>query len=75
MKYAIITGASKGLGLALAKRLIHEQIPVLSVSRTENEELKNLAKEKGVDYSNDRSEPGRAGHLVKKSTIVLRLSI
>lgn len=50
MKYAIITGASKGLGEAIAKRLIHEQIAVVSVSRTENKEVKNLAIEKGIDY-------------------------
>jgi len=50
MKYAIITGASKGLGEAITKRLIHEQISVVSVSRTENEEIKGLAIEKGIDY-------------------------
>jgi benzil reductase ((S)-benzoin forming) len=50
MKYAIITGASKGLGEAIARRLIHEQIAVVSVSRTENEEIKRLAIEKGMDY-------------------------
>ncbi|CRK81559.1 (S)-benzoin forming benzil reductase [Neobacillus massiliamazoniensis] len=43
MKYAVITGASRGLGEAIAKRLIQEQIAVISVSRTENEELKKLA--------------------------------
>lgn len=50
MKYAIITGASKGLGEAIAKRLIQEQIAVVSVSRTENEDIKMLALEKGLFY-------------------------
>jgi benzil reductase ((S)-benzoin forming) len=50
VKYAIITGASKGLGAAIAKRLFNEQISVISVSRTENEDLKKLALEKGADY-------------------------
>ncbi|QCJ44005.1 (S)-benzoin forming benzil reductase [Bacillus sp. S3] len=50
MKYAIITGASKGLGEAVAKRLIREQIAVVSVSRTENKEIKSLALEQGIDY-------------------------
>jgi benzil reductase ((S)-benzoin forming) len=51
MKYAIITGASKGLGEAIAKRLIHEQIAIVSVSRTENEEIKRMALEKGLYYN------------------------
>lgn len=50
MKYAIVTGASKGLGEAIAKRLINEQIALVSVSRTENEDLKKMANEKGVYY-------------------------
>ncbi|MBM7652025.1 (S)-benzoin forming benzil reductase [Neobacillus cucumis] len=50
MKYAIITGASKGLGESIAKRLLQEQIAVISVSRTENKELKSLAMDKGIEY-------------------------
>ncbi|WP_026576017.1 (S)-benzoin forming benzil reductase [Bacillus sp. UNC438CL73TsuS30] len=50
MRYAIITGASKGLGEAIAKRLLMEEIAVISVSRTENEEIKQLAAEKGSYY-------------------------
>ncbi|MCH6267595.1 (S)-benzoin forming benzil reductase [Neobacillus citreus] len=50
MKYAIVTGASKGLGEAITKRLFQEQMAVISVSRTENEELKKLAAEKGENY-------------------------
>lgn len=50
MKFAIITGASRGLGEAIAKRLFQEQIRVISVSRKENEELKRLASENGHYY-------------------------
>jgi benzil reductase ((S)-benzoin forming) len=50
VKYAIITGASKGLGAAIAKRLMNERIAVISVSRTENEELKRFASETGTYY-------------------------
>lgn len=50
MKYAIITGASRGLGEAIAKRLLQEQIAVISVSRTENAEIKSFAIQKGLTY-------------------------
>lgn len=51
MKFAIITGASRGLGEAIARRLLQEQMAVISVSRTENEQLKELALEKGFNYT------------------------
>lgn len=50
MKYAVITGASKGLGEAIAKSLIAKQFAVVTISRTENEKLKMLAQEKGTSY-------------------------
>jgi benzil reductase ((S)-benzoin forming) len=50
MKYAIITGASKGLGEAIAKRLIHEQMAIVSVSRTENKQIKRLANDAELFY-------------------------
>jgi benzil reductase ((S)-benzoin forming) len=50
MKYAVITGASKGLGAAIAQRLIHEQIAIVSVSRTENKEIKKLVLENNLYY-------------------------
>lgn len=50
MRYAIITGASRGLGEAIARRMIQEGIHVIAVSRTENEELKKLSAEKGAYY-------------------------
>ncbi|MBB6451903.1 benzil reductase ((S)-benzoin forming) [Salirhabdus euzebyi] len=50
MKYAVITGASKGLGFGLAKQFLNKEISVVSVSRTENTELKELAEVCNVGY-------------------------
>jgi benzil reductase ((S)-benzoin forming) len=51
MNYAIITGASKGLGAAAAKQLLSGGLNVISVSRSENAELKKLAEENNAEYS------------------------
>lgn len=50
MKYAIVTGASKGLGEGIAQRLIEEKVNVIAVSRNDNEKLKELAASIGVEY-------------------------
>jgi benzil reductase ((S)-benzoin forming) len=50
MKYAIVTGASKGLGLAIAKTFLEEKVGVFSISRTDNDELRNKAKLLDVPY-------------------------
>lgn len=50
MKYAIITGASKGLGASIAERFIQEGIQVIGVSRTENRELSELSSESETKY-------------------------
>lgn len=50
MKYALITGASKGLGFSIAKFLIESGIHVIGLSRTENERLQEIAKENNVTY-------------------------
>ncbi|GLB59751.1 short-chain dehydrogenase [Cytobacillus sp. NCCP-133] len=50
MKLAIVTGASKGLGASIAKRMIKEGTGIISVSRTENPELTELAAEHEVFY-------------------------
>ncbi|MEK3887194.1 (S)-benzoin forming benzil reductase [Bacillus sp. FSL K6-3431] len=46
MQVFIITGASKGIGLALCKVLMDEDNILICVARTKNEELLQLAKEK-----------------------------
>lgn len=51
MKYAIVTGASKGLGASAAQEFISKGIPVISVSRSENSTLKQTAESAGVSYT------------------------
>ncbi|MGF2614232.1 (S)-benzoin forming benzil reductase [Rossellomorea vietnamensis] len=60
MTYAIITGASKGLGAAAAKQLLLEGLNVISVSRSENEALKETAEKESAKYTHyscDLSSP------------------
>ncbi|WP_449620389.1 (S)-benzoin forming benzil reductase [Robertmurraya sp. Marseille-Q9965] len=60
MKYTIITGASKGLGAAIATRLLDEEVGIFSVSRKENEELRKHAFAKNLFYEHfpcDLSDP------------------
>lgn len=56
MKYAIITGASKGLGAAISTRLINEEFGIFSVSRKENEDLRKLAEDKKLFYAHFRCD-------------------
>lgn len=51
METAIITGASKGLGAALAKLFLESGINVVGISRTDNTKLYAYAKENNVDYN------------------------
>ncbi|WP_235192224.1 (S)-benzoin forming benzil reductase [Cytobacillus firmus] len=51
LKLAIITGASKGLGASIARRMMTEGTGIISVSRTENPELAKLAAENHVFYA------------------------
>ena len=51
MKLAVITGASKGLGKSVAKEFLRKKIDVIGVSRTDNEELHELANEQEVKYT------------------------
>lgn len=50
MQYAIVTGASRGLGEAVAQQLIEKNVNIISVSRSENERLKTWAEERKVGY-------------------------
>lgn len=50
MKYAVVTGASKGLGASIAERVLQEQFGLISISRNENPELKQLALENKLFY-------------------------
>lgn len=48
MKYYIITGTSRGLGEAISKKLIKKGNHLFCISRNENNELINIAKNNGV---------------------------
>ncbi|MFD1414221.1 (S)-benzoin forming benzil reductase [Oceanobacillus jeddahense] len=50
METAIITGASKGLGAAVAKLFLESGIHVVGISRTDNTQLYSYAKENNADY-------------------------
>ncbi|MFD3449880.1 (S)-benzoin forming benzil reductase [Microbacteriaceae bacterium 4G12] len=47
MKYAIITGTSRGVGEKLARQLLQKNVTVFAISRTKNEALEEVAKEAG----------------------------
>ncbi|GGF16427.1 short-chain dehydrogenase [Halobacillus andaensis] len=51
MKYAIVTGDSRGLGEAIAGQFLEKGIHVIGISRTYNEDLKDQADGKDVTYS------------------------
>lgn len=51
MKYAIVTGASRGLGASAAQEFITKGIPVITVSRNENSALKQAAERAGFSYT------------------------
>lgn len=50
MKYAIITGSSKGLGASTAKQLLEAGVHVVGIAREPNDYLMEVAKEAGVTY-------------------------
>ncbi|MFT9598000.1 (S)-benzoin forming benzil reductase [Mesobacillus sp.] len=56
MNYAIITGASRGLGASAAQRFISDGIPVITVSRNENSTLKHAAESAGISYTHYRCD-------------------
>ncbi|KON86420.1 short-chain dehydrogenase [Sporosarcina globispora] len=75
MKLAIITGASKGLGASIAKRMVIEGTGIISVSRTENPEMAKLAAENQVFYAQyfcNLSSPGELETAFKEITALLQ---
>ncbi|WP_339274020.1 SDR family oxidoreductase [Paenibacillus sp. FSL W8-0426] len=49
-KVAVVTGASKGIGLAIVRKFIEEGASVVAVSRTLTEELADLVEHKSVKH-------------------------
>lgn len=63
MAYAIITGASKGLGAATAKQLLSEGLNIITVSRSENEDLKKLSEGNSGDYTHYTCDLGNSSEV------------
>lgn len=51
MKYTIVSGASRGLGEAIAKKLILSNTHLFCISRNKNDNLIMLAREKGIELN------------------------
>jgi benzil reductase ((S)-benzoin forming) len=48
VRYAIVTGTSRGLGEAIVRQLLKKEVIVFSISRSRNTELEEMAKESGT---------------------------
>lgn len=56
MKYAIVTGVSKGLGMSIATLLLKSKINVIGLSRHNNATLQTIAEENNVEYKHYRCD-------------------
>lgn len=65
MKFAIVTGASKGLGEAIAYLLMEANVNVLGISRTENKKLVELAEKNDVIYKHYACDLGHTDDVKK----------
>lgn len=71
MKFALITGVSKGLGESVATFLLESQINVIGISRTKNENLEKLAEENNVIYEHYQCDLGKVNDVEKMLNGVL----
>ena len=78
MNYYIITGASKGIGESLVRRLLETGNTIFAVSRTLNENLTDLASSLNVPlfyFEADLSNPEQANSFINNVFEKIRLSI
>ncbi|HEU5138397.1 MAG TPA: SDR family NAD(P)-dependent oxidoreductase [Bacillales bacterium] len=71
MDLAIVTGASRGLGAAVAERFLDQGIGLYTVARKENEHLKNRAEQEKLQYAHfkcDLSSPDQQLEVLDKIT-------
>jgi benzil reductase ((S)-benzoin forming) len=69
MVYAVVTGASRGLGAEIVRSLLGEGALVLAVSRTTNAELEGWATQHGARLewlTTDLSDPATATHAASR---------
>lgn len=71
MRYAVITGVSKGLGESIAKLLMESGINVVGVSRSKNDKLADAASENNVTYQHYACD---LGDLEKTEKTFLQIS-
>lgn len=75
-KVAIVTGASKGIGLAITRVLVDEGVTVVAGARDASAELDALSRTGTVTFiTTDLSEPDGAAHLVDAAAGLGRLDI
>jgi len=75
-KVAIVTGASKGIGLAITRVLADEGVAVVAGARDASAELDGLSRSGAVTYvAVDLSDPDGAAHLVDAAAGLGRLDI
>ncbi|OIU73026.1 (S)-benzoin forming benzil reductase [Rossellomorea aquimaris] len=70
MDYAIVTGATRGLGESIAKLFIEKGISLINISRSDHDELKEMCEGEGVSCEYvpcDLSNPEEAGKAAKKA--------
>lgn len=65
MKLAIVTGVSKGLGASVAELFLKSNLPLIGISRTENNELKQLANDYNTAYEHLSADLGQEKELEK----------
>lgn len=71
---AIVTGASKGLGQALAKALLNADTTLITVARSRDESLDALAEKAGCTLKQiqaDLAQPAAAQHAIEQITAAL----
>lgn len=63
MKYAIITGTSRGLGESITKLLMTNHVHVIGISRKQSPRLKQIAREYDVTYQEVNCDLGKIEEL------------
>jgi NAD(P)-dependent dehydrogenase (short-subunit alcohol dehydrogenase family) len=64
---AVVTGASKGVGLAVTRTLLDEGARVVAVSRTPGATLDSLAGDRLIHVAADLMDEGSADHIVRQA--------
>jgi NAD(P)-dependent dehydrogenase (short-subunit alcohol dehydrogenase family) len=66
-RVAVVTGASKGIGLAITRSLLDEGVKVVAVSRKSTPDLERLASPNLVHESADLTDPAAPGQVIDRA--------